>query len=115
MYRFSYAEILGDSAAEARDEERLALDRAIDMLTRAQANGPSSPEAAEAVLYLQKLWGFLIRDLSDPHNELAEQLRGNLISIGLWVIKEADQIVQERSSNFAALIEVNRSIRDGLM
>jgi len=115
MYRFSYAEIIGDSSVEGRDEERLALDHAIDLLTRAQANGPASLEAAQAVLYLQKLWGFLIRDLSDPHNELAETLRANLISIGLWVMQEADQIVQERSSNFAGLIEVNRTIRDGLM
>ncbi|WAC29043.1 flagellar biosynthesis regulator FlaF [Ancylobacter sp. SL191] len=115
MYRFTYAEILGDSGVEGREEERLALDHALALLTKAQENGPSSPEAAQAVLYLQKLWGFLIRDLSDPHNELAETLRGNLISIGLWVIKEADQIMQERSTNFSGLIEVNRSIRDGLM
>ncbi|GLK70082.1 flagellar biosynthesis regulator FlaF [Ancylobacter dichloromethanicus] len=115
MYRFSYAEILGESGVEGRGDERLALDHAIELLTQAQANGPSSPEAAQAVLHLQKLWGFLIHDLADPHNELADALRGNLISIGLWIIKEADQIVQERSSNFAGLIEVNRTIRDGLM
>ncbi|MBS7537959.1 flagellar biosynthesis regulator FlaF [Ancylobacter lacus] len=114
MYRFSYADILGDSGAEGREEERLALDHAIELLTRAEKSGPSSVEAAQAVLYLQKLWGFLIRDLSDPHNELADSLRANLISIGLWIIKEADQIVQERSTNFSGLIDVNRTIRDGL-
>ncbi|MFD2031540.1 hypothetical protein ACFSKM_16870 [Ancylobacter dichloromethanicus] len=36
----------------------MALDHAIELLTQAQANGPSSPEAAQAVLHLQKLWGF---------------------------------------------------------
>ncbi|MCK0207924.1 flagellar biosynthesis regulator FlaF [Starkeya koreensis] len=115
MYRYSYAEILGDSGVEGRGDERLALDHVIELLNAAQANGPQSPEAAQAVLQLQKLWGFLIRDLADPHNELADALRANLISIGLWIIKEADQIVQERSANFAGLIEVNRTIRDGLM
>ncbi len=114
MYCFSYAEILGDSGAEGRQEERLALDHALELLSSAREKGPTSPEAAQAVLYLQKLWGFLIRDLSDPNNELADALRANLISIGLWVIKEADDIVQARSTNFAGLIDVNKTIRDGL-
>jgi flagellar biosynthesis activator protein FlaF len=115
MYRFSYAEIIGDSASQAREHERVALDHALDLLTKAEQSGPGSPEAAQAVLYLQKLWGFFIKDLSDPNNELAETLRGNLISIGLWIIREADQIIQERSQNFAGLIEINRTIRDGLV
>jgi flagellar biosynthesis activator protein FlaF len=115
MYSFSYAEIIGDSGAQARHDERVALDHALDLLTEAQANGPRSPEAIKAILFVQKLWGFLIKDLCDPNNELAEALRANLISIGLWIIREADQIMQERSENFAGLIEVNRTIRDGLV
>lgn len=114
MYRISYAEIINDSSAEMREQERLALDHAIELLTRAEEKGPNSDEAVQAVLYLQKLWGFLIKDLSDPGNELAEALRGNLISIGLWVIKEADQIMQQKSRNFSGIIDVTRSIRDGL-
>lgn len=114
MYKFSYAEILGDSGSQARDNERIALDHALELLTEAEAKGAHSPEAIRAILYVQKLWGFLIKDLCDPNNELADALRANLISIGLWVIREADQIMQERSENFAALIEINRNIRDGL-
>lgn len=114
MYRISYAEIVNDSSDERRAQERLALDHAIDLLTAAEEKGPNSAEATQAVLYLQKLWGFLIKDLADPGNELGEALRANLISIGLWVIKEADQIMSEKSKNFAGIIDVTRTIRDGL-
>ena len=55
-----------------------------------------------------------IKDLADPSNELGEALRANLISIGLWVIKEADQIMTEKSKNFSGIIDVTRTIRDGL-
>jgi len=114
MYRFSYAEVLEDSGSESRARERQALDHAIELLQRAAACGPRSPEAIEAVRYLQQLWGFFIQDLADPNNDLAEQLRADLISIGLWVIKESDHVINQRSENFADLIDVNVTIRDGL-
>ena len=114
MYRFSYAEVLEDGADETRARERRALDHAIELLQRGAACGPRSPEALEAVQFLQQLWGFFIQDLTDPNNDLAEQLRADLISIGLWVIKESDHVINERSTNFAGLIDINMTIRDGL-
>ena len=113
MYKFSYAEILEESGAIKRERERLALDHAIGLLDTA-ALSDKGASALEAIQYTQKLWGFLISDLSNPHNELPDDLKASLISIGLWVMKEGDDILNERSSNFAGLIEVNRAIRDGL-
>jgi flagellar protein FlaF len=114
MYRFSYAEVQEDAAGEARARERQGLDHAIALLQRAASCGPRSPEAIEAVRFLQDLWGFFIQDLTDPNNDLAAQLRADLISIGLWVIKESDRVINERSQSFADLIDVNKTIRDGL-
>lgn len=114
MYRFSYAEILEDAGTEGRAREREALDQAIELLQRAATCGPRSPEAVEAVRYLQTLWGFFIKDLVDPNNALAEQLRADLISIGLWVLKESDRYIQQQSENINGLIDVNMTIRDGL-
>jgi flagellar protein FlaF len=37
-----------------------------------------------------------------------------LISIGLWIMREAEQIRLEKSSNFRGIIEVSTAIRDGL-
>jgi flagellar protein FlaF len=114
MYKFSYAEILEEDVHEARAREQAAIDRAIELMTIAGERGRESPEAAEAVGYVQKLWSYLIKDLVDPDNELAETLRADLISIGLWAIKEADRVLNDPSKNFLALIEVNQSIRNGL-
>ena len=114
MYKFSYAEILEEDVRQARAREQAAIDRAIELMTIAEQYGPQSPEASQAVGYVQKLWGYLIKDLVDPGNELAETLKADLISIGLWAIKEAGRILNDPSKNFLALIEVNRTIRNGL-
>jgi flagellar biosynthesis activator protein FlaF len=114
MYKFSYAEILEEDVRQARAREQAAIDHAIELMTIAEERGPQSPEANEAVGYVQKLWSYLIKDLIDPGNELAETLKADLISIGLWAIKEADRILNDPSKNFLALIEVNRTIRNGL-
>lgn len=114
MYKFSYAEILGDAGVETRAREQLAFDHALELLSIAELRGPASPEAMEAISYIQKLWNFMIEDLARPENALAAQLRGDLISVGLWVIREADRILNDPSKTFAALIEVNKTIREGL-
>lgn len=114
MYKFSYAEILDEAGSAGREREELALDRAIELMSVAEASGPESPEARSAIHYIQKLWNFLIEDLASPGNALAEQLRADLISVGIWVIREADRILIDPNKTFAALIEVNKTIRDGL-
>lgn len=114
MYRMTYEEILEGDSREGRTRERIALDRGIDMMRKAEEEGARSPEALEAIAYVQKLWGFLIRDLADPGNHLPEALKADLISIGLWCMTETDRLLAEKISSFAGLIAVNVSIRDGL-
>ncbi len=115
MYKMSYAEIMdGDCAERALATRREAFDRAIELMTAAEAKGARSPETTEAIQYVQKLWTFFIENLTDPNNELAAALKHDLISIGLWAIAEADRVLADPSKSFAALIDVNKTIRDGL-
>jgi flagellar protein FlaF len=114
MYHAGYAEVLGDAAALARSHERRALDQAIELLTAAQQKGRRSREAIEAIFFVTKLWNILIEDLASPENGLPQQLRANLISIGIWVLKEAERVRREESEDFSRLIEVCGTIRDGL-
>jgi len=114
MHRSAYAEILDDTPSQARARERAAFERAIELLVEAEAKGRRSPEALEALLYLRRLWSVLIEDLINPENDLPQTLRADLISIGLWVMRETDLIRLEQSENFAGLIEVTRSISEGL-
>jgi len=114
MYQFSYAEVLDETPKGARDRERQAIDRSIELLRAAEKSGPRSREATEAMLYVCRLWSFLIEDLARPENDLPKPLRADLISIGLWLMREAEQIRLETSENFKGMIDVSTSIRDGL-
>lgn len=115
MYQQRYAEVAGDSASAAREGERRALQTAIDKLSLAKARGPLSPEAFEATDFLRRLWSILIMDLSSEENRLPPDLRASLISIGIWVRREADLIDSGQSTNFDGLIDVNQIIADGLV
>jgi flagellar biosynthesis activator protein FlaF len=114
MYQFSYAEVLDETPKGARERERQVIDRSIELLREAEKKGVSSREATEAVLYVRKLWSYLIEDLARPENDLPKTLRADLISIGLWIMRESEQIQLGKSENFKGLVEVSNSIRDGL-
>jgi flagellar protein FlaF len=114
MYQFPYAEVLDETPQGARERERQAIDRSIELLEAAAKAGAQSRECVEALHYLRRLWSLLIEDLAKPENDLPEQLRADLISIGLWITREAEQIRLEKSANFKGIIEVSRNIRDGL-
>jgi flagellar biosynthesis activator protein FlaF len=114
MYQASYAEVLDDSNSAARSHERRAFDQAIELLGLAERRGRRSREAIEALLFVTRLWNLLLQDLASEENQLPVPLRANLISIGIWVLKEAERIRREESDNFAGLIQVCDSIRGGL-
>lgn len=114
MYERHYSEAFEESFRETRRRERDILQRLIRELSVAKQRGPLSPEAFEATNNLRRLWTVFISDLSNEENALPPNLKANLISIGIWMHKEADKLDSGRSSNFDGLIEVNQLIADGL-
>ena len=114
LYKRAYAEHLADSASDCRNRERRALQHAVELLSKAEAAGPRSREAVEALDFVGRLWNLFIQDLVDPENDLPNVLKADVISVGLWVIKEAALIRCGESASFGSLIEVCAIIRDGL-
>ncbi|UVK47228.1 flagellar biosynthesis regulator FlaF [Mesorhizobium sp. AR07] len=114
MYQFSYADIQSTSVADAKDRERQILTRSIDMLSAAAVAGHASMEAIEALRFTNRVWTTFVEDLGSSDNALPKELRANLISIGLWLLRETEDIRQGRTSNFEGLIEVSQIIRDGI-
>jgi flagellar protein FlaF len=114
MYEFSYDEVIEDSPQVMRAQERQAMDRVIDLLRAARAKGPSSREVIEALYYLRSLWAIFLDDLNNPDNELPDQLRAGIISIGIWMNKEIDRVRAGQSTDLTPMIEINEIIRDGL-
>ena len=103
-----------DSSSEARVREQMALSHAIKLLQQFQSGGLEPSEQTEALLYIRNLWAFFIQDLSSPRNGLPEQLRAQLISIGLWIIREAERIREAQLSDVSDLVAINIVIRDSL-
>ena len=114
MYQFSYAEIQTDSIADAKDRERQLLSRSIDLLSTAKDSGGGSLQAVEAIHFMNRIWTSFMEDLGSSENELPVELRANLISIGLWLLREGEAVRQGQSQNFEGLIEVSQIIRDGI-
>ncbi|MDD7909000.1 MULTISPECIES: flagellar biosynthesis regulator FlaF [Pseudovibrio] len=114
MYQMSYAETLEDSAVDKRSQEREVFTLAIKQLEEARDNGPTSDESYKALTTIRQLWSFLIDDLGSDDNALPTDLRAELISIGIFCIKQADKIRAGESEDFASLIQINETIRDGL-
>ena len=94
MYEFSYNEVIEESPQVMRAHERRAMDRVIDMLRAARAGAATSREAIEALYYLRRLWAIFLDDLRNPENELPEQLRAGIVSIGIWMNKEIDRVAR---------------------
>lgn len=110
----AYEAVVDDSAYEARSRERQALSLGIDRLERIQKDRFSVEDLVESLLYVRRLWTIFIEDLAHPENALPEKLRADIISIGLWIVKEADRLREQRSNDVEQLIEINRLIRDAL-
>lgn len=114
MYKFSYEETLIESSSRQRENERLAIEQSVALLKSAEHAGPQSREAIDAIFFLNRLWSFFLDDLAKPENGLPDEVRASLISIGIWMLKEADAISKGNSRNFAGLIDVSNVIAEGL-
>ena len=92
MFQFSYAEVMADDVADAKERERQVLDRSVDLLVAARDRGGFSRESIEALFYTRRVWLRFIEDLKQPDNALSVELRANLISIAIWIMKECERI-----------------------
>ena len=45
---------------------------------------------------------------------MPDKLKGQLISIGLWVMRESDRVIRGEQKSLEALIDINAMIQEGL-
>lgn len=114
MYMISYGEMMENDPHVTRSSERQAFDIVIELLEGASEHGRESSQGEIAITRVMELWQFLIDDLISPDNALPEELRGSLISIGAWILQEAQRLRYGEAEDFAGLISVNKLVRDGL-
>lgn len=114
MYNLSYTETMDEICADERLNEVEALNIVIAKLETARAKGARSVEAIDALYYTRRLWAFFMENLADEANALPTTLRAELISVGIWVVKEAERLRQDEIESFDDLIQINGIIRDSL-
>ena len=114
MGKAHYAEVVAADPRQMRREEQEALRRLASMLRAAEAAGPGSAAASEAIAAVNAVWSALLGDLVKPDNALPGPLRAKIISIGIFLLKEAEEIRCGRSINFRGLREIVLTISEGL-
>lgn len=114
MFAQSYENIIAESTDNAKQKEREAFDHAIELLVKSQDPAASSMDLIDALRFLEQLWTILMEDLAEPDNSLSQEVKAQLISIGIWMMKEIVALRLGQSSDLNTLIEVNQIIRNGL-
>ncbi|MGB7317134.1 MAG: flagellar biosynthesis regulator FlaF [Planktotalea sp.] len=61
----------------------------------------------------QRVWMTFKMDLMEKENELSPNLRASLVSLAVWVEKHTQNVLSG-SKNVKPLVDINRSIIDGL-
>ena len=103
-----------EAAVNIRADERRAFVRSIELLKLARDKGRGSRESIEALFFMTRLWTILLEDLAEEGNGLPDPLKASVISIGIWVLRRAEEIREGKIDDFSGLIEVSQSISNGL-
>ena len=97
------------NAASPRETELRAF-RYVNGLLAAAAD---TPARAQALHKTHQLWSLLLADLAHPGNALPPELKGRLVSLGLWAQREAFVRLADGAS-LAPLMELHRDMIAGL-
>lgn len=98
------------SAAEAA-----SLTKASALLEQAKKNVQDFDAYSTALNVNQRFWTVLQADLSSDGNRLSDELKGDLLSLSIFVNKQTVKALADpKPEHLDALIEINRNIAQGL-
>ncbi len=100
-------------AESPRELEYRAFGQVTAELSRAKQESLPAVQVAEALNANRRLWGMLAADCSLPQNQLPLALRGQIISLALWVARYSGEVLRD-GAEIEPLIEVNRTMMEGL-
>jgi len=100
-------------ADSARELEYRAFGQVTAGLLKAKEGVASPTERVEALDANRRLWTVLANDCAAPSNQLPMTLRGQIISLALWVGKYSSSVLRE-NADIEPLIDINRTMMEGL-
>lgn len=106
------------NAARKTETPRQTEYRAFAVATRGLIDASSLPDTevgrrAEALAANRRLWSLLASDCAAEGNSLPPALRAQIISLSMFVDRHSSAIMRQGAS-FDVLIDINRSIMQGL-
>jgi len=106
------------NAARKTETPRQTEYRAFAVATRGLIDASGLPDTevgrrAEALATNRRLWSLLASDCAAEGNALPQQLRAQIISLSRFVDRHSSAVMRQGAS-FDVLIEINRSIMQGL-
>jgi flagellar protein FlaF len=101
-------------AENPRELEYRAFGRATAALVRLKDEKPAAALIAEALEVNRKLWNVLAADCAVPENQLPLTLRGQIISLAMWVSRYSSEVLRD-GADVEPLIDINRTMMEGLL
>jgi flagellar protein FlaF len=98
-----------------REVEAMAFTKAAVLLEEAKGKTGSIEEYAKALRFNHLLWTIIQADLTEPENQLPDEIKANIMSLSIFVDKQTTKAM--RSSNaidLDVLININRNLAAGL-
>lgn len=95
-------------------EYRLFAQVTLALMEAAKCDPSDIRGRVDALDWNRRLWSVLGTDCADPQNKLAPELRAAIISLSIWVDKHTSAVIRRRE-DIEPLIEVNRTIMQGLL
>lgn len=73
----------------------------------------TDPKLIRAIDWNRRMWSALAADCAGGGNQLPDEVRAQIISLSIWVSKHSGEVMRKKAS-LEPLIDVNRSIMQGL-
>lgn len=100
-------------ADQPRDLEYRAFGQVTAGLVRAKEEKPPLPVLLEVIDANRRLWNVLSADCAAPENQLPITLRGQIISLAMWVARYSSEVLRD-GADVEPLIDINRAMMEGL-
>lgn len=100
-------------AETPRELEYRAFGQVTAELVRIKQEQPPPGNLAEALAVNRRLWSMLSADCALPENRLPLTLRGQIISLALWVVRYSGEVLRD-GADIEPLIDINRTMMEGL-
>jgi flagellar protein FlaF len=100
-------------AESPRELEYRAFGQVTAGLVRAKEEKPPPAVLAELLDANRRLWNVLSADCAVPENRLPLALRGQIISLAIWVARYSGEVLRN-GAEIEPLIDVNRTMMEGL-